>query len=135
MGVYTDITEYSSPISPVRLFKALAIDSHNLVPKLLPHAVKNMEYIQGNGEHGSIRQINFAEGKTMKNRIDEANEETFTYKYTLLEGDALKDKFESITHEVKFEGTTDGGSKNKMTITYQTKGDFQLNEEDIKEGK
>lgn len=45
------------------------------------------------------------------------------------------EKFESIAYEVKFEPTPDGRSKNKMTSTYYTKGDFELKEEDIKAGK
>ena len=45
------------------------------------------------------------------------------------------DKLDKITYEVKFEVTADGGSKNKMTSTYYTKGDFVLTEEEIKASK
>ncbi|KAA8527667.1 hypothetical protein F0562_035464 [Nyssa sinensis] len=71
----------------------------------------------------------------MKHRIDELNEETYTYRYTLVEGDALKDKFDKISFEVKLEGSPDGGTISKMTSKYYTKGDFVLTEEDIKAGK
>jgi hypothetical protein len=112
MGVITYTDEYTSPIPPARLFKALVIDAHILIPKLLPQAVKSIEIIQGDGGAGSIRQITFAEGSqfsTVKNRIDELNEKTYFYKYTVIEGDALADKLELIVHEVQFEATAEGG--------------------------
>ncbi|KAL5852317.1 hypothetical protein ACOSQ3_007435 [Xanthoceras sorbifolium] len=138
MGAFTYTDEYTSPVAPARLFKALIVDSHNLIPKLLPMAVKSIEIIEGDGGAGSIRQINFNEGsqvKCIKNRIDELDVENFSYKYSLIEGDGLMDKLEKVTYKVKFETTPDGGSKNKMTSTYYTKGDFVLTEEEIKEGK
>ncbi|KAL3727597.1 hypothetical protein ACJRO7_032350 [Eucalyptus globulus] len=138
MGVFTFSDEFTSPIPAARLFKALIVDSQNLIPKLMPQAIKSIDVVQGDGGAGSIRQINFAEGSQlscMKNRVDELNEETFTYKYVLIEGGPLMEKFESIAYEVKFEPTSDGGSKNKMTSTYYTKGDFELKEEEVKAGK
>jgi len=138
MGIITYTDEYTSPIPPARLFKALVIDGHILIPKLLPQAVKSIEIIQGDGGAGSIRQVTFAEGSqfsTVKNRIDELNEKTYSYKYTVIEGDALTDKLELIVHEVQFEATAERGSKNKMTTKYHTKGDIVIKEEEIKAGK
>ncbi|KAL1320853.1 hypothetical protein HN51_065562 [Arachis hypogaea] len=138
MVVYTDNDEYTSPISPTRLFKALVVDSHNLIPKLLPQAVAGIQLIHGDGGTGSIRQINFLEGgevKSVKNRVDEINEETLTYSYTAIEGDALKDKFASIAYEAKFEAAPNGGSINKMTTKYYTKGDVEITQDEIKIGK
>ncbi|XP_050239889.1 major allergen Pru ar 1-like [Quercus robur] len=138
MGVITYTDEYTSSIPPSRLFKALVIDAPNLIPKIFPQVVKSIEIIQGDGGIGSIRQINFAEGSqlnSVKNRIDELNEENHSYKYTYIEGDALADKLESIAYEVQFEPTPEGGSKNKMTSKYYTKADVVLSEEEIKAGK
>ncbi|XP_030474586.1 major allergen Pru ar 1-like [Syzygium oleosum] len=135
MGVFTFTEEYTSSIPPARLFKALILDSQNLIPKLMPQAIKSIDILQGDGGPGTIKRINFVEGSQLgglKNRVDELNEETFTYKYTIID---LEEKFESIAYEVKFEPTPDGGSKNKMTSTYYTKGDVELAEEDIKAGK
>ncbi|KAL3727598.1 hypothetical protein ACJRO7_032351 [Eucalyptus globulus] len=135
MGVFTFINEYTSPIPAARLFKALVLDSHNLIPKLMPQAIKSIDIIQGDGGVGTIKQINCIEGSqlgSMKNRVDEINEETCTYKYTMI---YLNEKFESIAYEIKFEPTLEGGSKNKMTSTYYTKGIVELKEEDVKEGK
>ncbi|KAE8708815.1 Major allergen Pru ar 1 [Hibiscus syriacus] len=137
MGVTSYSDEHTSTIPPARLFKALIIDSHNLVPKLMPLDINSIE-ITGDGGAGSIRQINFAEGskvKYIKNRVDELDEKNFSFKYSLIEGDGLMEKLEKITYEVKFESTADGGSKNKMTSTYYTKGEFELSEEEVKAGK
>lgn len=71
----------------------------------------------------------------MKNKIDEINEETLTFGYTTIEGEILGDKNESIGHEIKFEATADGGSTIKVTTKYYTKGDFQINEDEIKKEK
>ncbi|XP_027169347.1 major allergen Pru ar 1-like [Coffea eugenioides] len=138
MGVTTFNEEYTSPIAPKRIFKASIVDSHNLIPKLMPQAIKSIEITQGNGGAGSIKQINFAEGShfgSLKYQIDELNEETYTYNYTLIEGGALTENLEKITYEVKFEPTPEGGSVSKVTSKYYTKGDFSLKEEDIKAGK
>ena len=54
--------------------------------------------------------------------------------YTLIEGDVLGDKLESISYEVKFE-SAGGGRVCKITSHYQRKGDFNVKEEDIKEAK
>ncbi|XP_030472515.1 major allergen Pru ar 1-like [Syzygium oleosum] len=135
MGVFTFTNEYTSTIPPARLFKALVLDSHNLIPKLMPQAIKSIDIIQGDGGAGTIKRINFIEGgqvSSMKNFVDELNEKTFTDKYTMID---LKGKFESIVYEVKFEATPEGGSKNKMTSIYYTKGDVELKEEDLKAGK
>ncbi|GKU85376.1 hypothetical protein SLEP1_g55 [Rubroshorea leprosula] len=123
MGVFTYSNEYTSSIPPARLFKAVILDSHNLIPKLVPQLIKNIEFTEGS-------QI-----KYVKNRIDELDEKNFLYKYSLIEGGELLDKLEKITYEVKFESTPEGGSKNKMTSTYYTKGDIVLTEEEIKAGK
>ncbi|KAI3459448.1 hypothetical protein Pfo_016111 [Paulownia fortunei] len=138
MGITIFSDEHTSPIPPERIFKASILDSHNLIPKLMPQAIKSIEFIRGNGGDGSIKQINFAQGgnfSSLKYRIDELNEGTYTYNYTLIEGDALIDKLEKITYEVKFEPTPTGGSTSKVTSKYYTKGDFVLKEEDIKAGK
>lgn len=71
----------------------------------------------------------------MKYYIDELDDREFTYKYTLIEGEALIDKLEKITYDVKFEPTPEGGTISKVTSKYYTKGSFELKEDDIKAGK
>lgn len=62
MGVTSISQEFLCPISPSRMFKALIIDSKNLIPKLLPQFIASVEVTQGDGGAGSIEQVNFTEG-------------------------------------------------------------------------
>lgn len=63
MGVLTYTDVHTSAVAPTRIFKASIVDSHNLMPKLVPDAIKSIEFIKGDGGAGSIKQINFAGGK------------------------------------------------------------------------
>lgn len=66
------------------------------------------------------------------NVIDPVN---YVTNYTLVEGDVLGDKIESIVYEVKFEHSEDGGCVVKQISEYHTKGDFEIKEEDVKARK
>ncbi|XP_009793896.1 pathogenesis-related protein STH-2-like [Nicotiana tabacum] len=138
MGVAIFTQEFTSPIAPIRLFKALIVDSKSLIPKLLPQFVESVDLLQGDGGAGSIEQVNFTKGSPfefVKHRIDELDKENMVCKYTMIEGDALADKFDSISYEVKFEESNNGGCICKMTTEYIGIGDFIVKEEDIKAGK
>uniref|UniRef100_A0A5B7A9U9 Putative major allergen Pru ar 1-like n=1 Tax=Davidia involucrata TaxID=16924 RepID=A0A5B7A9U9_DAVIN len=138
MGVTCFNQEFTTPVAPAKMFKALIVDSHNLIPKLVPQSIKSIEFIEGDGGAGSIKRTNFPEGghfKYLKHKIDALDAEKLVCKYTLIEGDVLGDKLESIVYEVKFEASGNGGSICKMSSEYHTKGDVELKEEDIKEGK
>lgn len=73
--------------------------------------------------------------KYLKQKIDILDKENLICKYTMIEGDPLGDKLESISYEVKFEARNDGGCVCKMASSYKTIGDFDVNEEDVKEGR
>ncbi|KAJ0816250.1 putative Bet v I/Major latex protein [Helianthus annuus] len=134
MGVLTYTDEYTSPVLPARIFKASIVDSYNLMPKLLPDAIKSIELIKGDGGAGSIKQINYA-GGFAKHQVDEIDEKTFTYKYTLIEGNGISDNIEKVSYDIKFEGSSNGGTASKMTTTIYTRGDFEIKEEELKAGK
>nr|XP_023922036.1 allergen Fra a 1-like [Quercus suber]POE98440.1 major allergen pru ar 1 [Quercus suber] len=55
--------------------------------------------------------------------------------FSVIEGDALFDKLEKISTETKIVASPDRGSIVKTTSKYQTKGDIQLPDEQIREGK
>ncbi|KAK9058699.1 hypothetical protein SSX86_023541 [Deinandra increscens subsp. villosa] len=143
MGILTYTDEQTSPVLPARIFKASIVDSHNLMPKLLPDAIKSIEIIQGDGGAGSIKQINFAGGKSIfipnqrfvKHQIHELDEKMLTYKYTLIEGNGISDKIEKVYYDIKFEGLPNGGTVAKMITTIYTRGDFEIKEEELKAGK
>ena len=66
MGVFTYESENTSVIAPARLFKSLILDADNLIPKVVPQAVKNTEIISGNGGPGTIKKVHFGEGIQFK---------------------------------------------------------------------
>ena len=65
MGVTIFKQEFASPVPPQRMFKALILDSHNLLHKLMPQAIQSIDILQGDGGAGTIKQINFAKGKIL----------------------------------------------------------------------
>ncbi|KAL7618735.1 major allergen Pru ar 1 [Lactuca sativa] len=134
MGVITYTDEHTSTIPPSRIFKAAILDSHNLMPKLLPDVIKSIELIKGDGGAGSINQTNFS-GGYVKHHVDEVDENTLTYKYSLIEGMGISDKVEKVSYDIKFEATPDNGTISKMTTTIYTHGDFELKEEELNAGK
>ncbi|XP_008223273.1 PREDICTED: major allergen Pru ar 1-like [Prunus mume] len=137
MGVFTYSDESTSVIPPPRLFKALVLEADTLIPKIAPQAVKSAEIVEGDGGVGTIKKISFGEGSHysyVKHRIDGLDKDNFVYSYTLVEGDALSDKVEKITYEIKLVAS-DGGSIIKSTSNYHTKGDVEIKEEDVKAGK
>ena len=109
----------------------------NLVPKLLPNKIKNVEYV-GDGGVGTIRTTYFPDGspvKYVKHRIDEVDEANYYVKFTLIEHDFNDEKLESIVHEVKLDASGNGGSICKLSNHYHTKGDYVPKDEDIKAGE
>ncbi|KAI3833466.1 hypothetical protein MKX03_027210 [Papaver bracteatum] len=126
------------PVSPHRMFHALFLDAHNLMPKIMPQAIKNVEFLSGDGGPGSVEQVNFAEGgpvKYVKNRLDSKDNDNFECKYTVIECDAFGDKVDYVVNEVKFEAAPGGGSICKTKSTYHPKAGVVLDEEEIKAGK
>ncbi|GFZ11449.1 hypothetical protein Acr_22g0008470 [Actinidia rufa] len=89
--------EIAFPIAPVKLFKAFVLDADNLIPKILPQAIKSVEILEGDGGPGTIKFTTFGE-------------ENFTYSYTIIDGDALMGTLETISYEVKILPSPDGGS-------------------------
>ncbi|KAH0640504.1 pathogenesis-related protein STH-21 [Solanum tuberosum] len=133
MGVTSYTLETTTPVAPTRLFKALVVDSDNLIPKLMPQ-VKNIE-AEGDG---SIKKMTFVEGspiKYLKHKIHVVDDKNLVTKYSMIEGDVLGDKLESISYDLKFEAHGNGGCVCKSIAEYHTKGDYVLKDEDHNEGK
>ncbi|KAI8561754.1 hypothetical protein RHMOL_Rhmol04G0366100 [Rhododendron molle] len=117
MGAITYDMEVSSSIPPSKMFKAFVLDADTLIPKILPQAIKSSAY------------------KSVKQRVDAIDKENFTYSYSVIEGDALMGIFDSISYHIKIVASANGGSVCKNRSIYQTKGDAQVTEEEIKSGK
>ncbi|RZB64649.1 Major allergen Pru ar 1 isoform B [Glycine soja] len=135
MVVLTFTDEFTSNVKPRRLFKALILDAPNLIPKLMPEAIKNVQLVEGNGGPGSIQEITIAERdniKHLKHRIDAIDLEKLTYNYAVIEGDAALEEVDSISHEIKFEATEEGGCKTKNVSKYHPKEGVDVKGEDFK---
>ncbi|MBA0612571.1 hypothetical protein Godav_013164 [Gossypium davidsonii] len=153
MGVFTYESEVITSIPPPKMFKACILDGDTLIPKIVPQVFKSVEYIEGNGEPGSIRKVTFAQGKKdendvflgmydagnqfnyMKQKVEALDEEKFEYIYSVIEGDPLMNMLDKITYEIKLEASPGGGSMCKTSSKYYTIGDIELKEEAIKAGK
>ncbi|XP_022741543.1 major allergen Pru av 1-like [Durio zibethinus] len=138
MGVFTYESEIVTTIPPAKMFKACILDGDKLIPKIVPQAFKSVEYIEGNGEPGSIKKVTFEEGSQfnyVKQKVEALDKENFVCRYSVIEGDALMNKLEKITYETKLKLSAAGGSVCKTTSKYYTIDDFELKEEAIKAGK
>ena len=62
MDALTFSDEFTSSVQAGRMFKALILDAQNLLPKLMPQAIKNIQLVQGNGGPGTIQELTIAEG-------------------------------------------------------------------------
>lgn len=69
----------------------------------------------------------------MKERTDAIDKENFMYAYSVIEGEALMNKFEKLCYEYKFEGRPDGdgGSICRSNIKYYTIGNTEMKQEEI----
>ncbi|KAK4741615.1 hypothetical protein SAY87_025203 [Trapa incisa] len=155
MGVLSFAQELESPISPRRLFKALMLDSHTLLPKFMPHSIDSIVFCQGHGDVGSIKQTYFSPGKgsmasflsTSKfaaylifsyatHRMDELDVEHCRCKYTLIDSDIIDDqKLKMVEYEAEFVSDSHGRCICKISSKYCTDGDIEFRDEDIEFGK
>ncbi|KAF5745469.1 hypothetical protein HS088_TW07G01053 [Tripterygium wilfordii] len=113
-------------ISPAKLFKAYVLDGVNLFPKVIPQ-IKNIEILEGDGGAGTIKKITFGAGDQatyVKHKIESVDKETFSYNYSIIDGEILKGALDKINSENKIVTSSDGGSIWKTTTTYHTKGDM-----------
>ncbi|KAJ9181861.1 hypothetical protein P3X46_005908 [Hevea brasiliensis] len=138
MGVLTYETEVATGIPPTKMFKVFVLDADNIIPQILPQAIKSIEILEGNGGPGTIKKTTFAEGnefKYVKNKIEAIDKDNFTYSYTSIEGEPWIDTLEKVYYEVKIVPSADGGSICKTTSKYYPKGDSEINEALIKAGE
>lgn len=74
--------------------------------------------------------------KYSRHRIDELDEKKYKCKYTVIEGDLLKENLmTSIVYAFEFVEDGHGGCICKMLSEYYTKGDVKFSDEDIEFGK
>ncbi|XP_026444803.1 major allergen Pru ar 1-like [Papaver somniferum] len=109
------------------MFHAMFLDAHNLMPKVMPHAVKSVDFVSGDGGFGSIQQVNFFQDWTPK-----AKTTSIECNYTVIESDAFSNKVDHISNKIKFEIAHGGGCICKSKISYYLKAGAVLNEDELK---
>ncbi|KAI3981257.1 hypothetical protein MKX01_017559 [Papaver californicum] len=121
----TTFKEFTCSIAPHRLFHALYLDSHNLMPKIMLE-VKSCNVFSGDGGYPV---------KHIKNRLDFMDKENYAIKYVGIECEAFGDQIDCVSHEVKFDATPDGGSICKIKSTFFPKGNVVIDEELLNAGR
>jgi hypothetical protein len=61
MGVFAFEDDFVSTIAPPKLYKALAKDADEIVPKVIP-VIQPVEIVEGNGGPGTIKKLTVVEG-------------------------------------------------------------------------
>ncbi|WP_436645192.1 pathogenesis-related BetVI family protein, partial [Latilactobacillus sakei] len=92
MGVFTYEDEITSTLPPVRVFKGFLLNADEIIPKVAPQAVKQIEVLEGDGGPGTVKKITFGDGgkfKYVKHRVDLVDKDNLTYGHSLIEGDVL----------------------------------------------
>ncbi|XP_047335903.1 major strawberry allergen Fra a 1-2-like [Impatiens glandulifera] len=97
---------------PTKLCKAFILHVENLVPTILPQAIKSIETIEGDGEPGTVKIITLPQMQiqSVKHRVDGIDKENYTYSYNIIEVDVLKNGLESLSYEIKIFDGSNGGS-------------------------
>nr|P19418.1 RecName: Full=Pathogenesis-related protein B; AltName: Full=PR1-3 [Petroselinum crispum]CAA31085.1 unnamed protein product [Petroselinum crispum] len=135
MGVQKSEVEATSSVSAEKLFKGLCLDIDTLLPRVLPGAIKSSETLEGDGGVGTVKLVHLGDAspfKTMKQKVDAIDKATFTYSYSIIDGDILLGFIESINNHFTAVPNADGGCTVKSTIIFNTKGDAVVPEENIK---
>lgn len=66
MGTITYDMEVASSIPAAKMYKAFVLDADNLIPKILPQAVKCMKILEGDGGVGTVNLTTFGKGKFLQ---------------------------------------------------------------------
>ncbi|XP_038722110.1 major strawberry allergen Fra a 1.06-like [Tripterygium wilfordii] len=121
MSDFTFESENTAGIPLAKLFKAYVIEGDKLFPKVVPHAIKSVEILEGDGAAGSIKKLNCGEGTGGQREY-----------VVQPQRDVVRDVIEKISFETKIVACGDGGSIWKSKGTYYTKGDVVLEEDEVK---
>ncbi|KAJ1375975.1 START-like domain superfamily [Sesbania bispinosa] len=115
MGVFTHEFATHAAVAPARHYKAMALDFHNLFPKIVD-AIQSVEIIEGNGGAGTIKKITLVEGgksRYVLHRVDAIDEANLVYNYSVVGGTGLLDTWEKISFETILVDGPNGGSIRK----------------------
>ncbi|XP_050220156.1 major allergen Pru ar 1-like [Mercurialis annua] len=127
--------ETTTSIPQDKVFKVFVLESDSIIPKIIPNM--KVEFVQGNGEPGTIKKTTFGEGgdaKYIKTKVEATDKDNFTHSYSIFEGEPWMPELEKTTFEIKVEASADGGSVIKSTSKYIPKPGCVISEEKVKAG-
>ncbi|KAK2394876.1 Stress-induced protein SAM22 [Trifolium repens] len=130
MGVFAFDDDFVSTIAPPKLYKALAKDADEIVPKVIP-VIQPVEIVEGNGGPGTIKKLTVVEdGKTtfILHKVEAVDEANLGYNYSLVGGTGLDESLEKVEFVTSVVAGSDGGSIVKILVKYHTKGDAALSD-------
>ncbi|XP_073147924.1 major pollen allergen Car b 1-like [Henckelia pumila] len=120
-------------VTPKRMFKAMVIDGHNLLPKIIPHMFKSIDVVQGEGgTSGCVRRISFPDGSQLTDKFKDVDTEKLMLKVDVFDWPMFGEKLETIQTEKMFQESGDGGSIIKWKTQLQLKpGYTHVSDEEI----
>ncbi|KAI3875602.1 hypothetical protein MKX03_001553 [Papaver bracteatum] len=128
-GVVTITGEVPCLVSPARMFRAIFVDNHTLIPEIMPHAVNHVDLHSSDGGVGNALPVlkvkTGASMGDMKLKMDEIDMENLTCKYTVSDCNAYGDMVDFLVSECKFVAS----AYDESVIN------FQMDEEEIKAGR
>ncbi|KAK9161656.1 hypothetical protein Syun_007997 [Stephania yunnanensis] len=130
--------EIVSTVSASRMFKAAIVDSHNLVPKLIPHIITGIKMIRDDTTGRLFKRTDFSNlipfSYTL-DRVDVMDEKNYVFNYWLIEGGRMGKMYDAGDFEVRITPTSNGGCVLKVDGAYHAYEDVVVTEDDMKVGK
>ncbi|KAK8946498.1 Major pollen allergen Bet v 1-A [Platanthera zijinensis] len=126
--------EHVSPVGIDRIWRAGILDGHNLVPKILPEYITQIELLEGDGGAGTVKKFHFTEAvKEFKFAVDKTealDNENHIVKLSVIEGGFIGLRLKSYSFEIKFVVGSAGDTVEKITVDHDTLDDTPLSAEE-----
>ncbi|KAK9139267.1 hypothetical protein Scep_008948 [Stephania cephalantha] len=130
--------EIESPVSASRLFKAAVVDSHNLVPNLVPQIITGIKMIRDETTGRLFKRTEFSEFVPFRytlDRVDVMDEKSCSFNYWLVEGGRLGKMYDAGDFELRVTPKSDGGCVLKLNGAYHAYEDVKVTDDDMNVGK
>ncbi|KAK8960564.1 hypothetical protein KSP40_PGU008357 [Platanthera guangdongensis] len=125
--------EHISTVAVDRVWKAGVLDSHNLIPKLLPDFIASARSSKATASR-HCQKLTFSDAvkefRFVKDRVEVIDHEKFTVKQAVIEGGMIGKRLRSYSYEMKFEVGSNGGTVGKIRLEYDTQDDTLLGAEE-----
>ncbi|XP_020589726.1 pathogenesis-related protein 1-like [Phalaenopsis equestris] len=107
-----------------RAWKAAVVDSHNLVPKLVPDFVSSVELSEADCRVGTLKIVNFGEAmkefRFIKERVEALDTEEHIIKHSIIEGGLIGLRLKCYSIEIRYEVVNNSETLANVTLEYDT---------------